>query len=96
MILLLTSHLFTGNNSEFTVRATNHSSSFENEHDNVLSSANKVYLKKIIAYSKVIYKNKKKGPKMEPCGTPWIIVIFSESKLLIETYCFLSDKYEEN
>ena len=97
MILFLISHWFTGINYEFTVREINFLSQFKKEQDNVLSSANKVCMKKSLHLGNSLIKTKKtKFPR-------WILVVlhrllefFSELKPLIETYYFLVDKYKEN
>ena len=39
---------------------------------------------------------KRRGPRMEPCGTPQVIDKFSEKVDLYLTRCFLSDKYDLN
>ncbi len=43
-----------------------------------------------------MYMINSKGPRMEPCGTPDVIVSDSDLFWLIWTYCFLSVKYDVN
>ena len=39
---------------------------------------------------------KRRGPRMEPCGTPQVILRFPEKVDLYLTRCFLSVKYDLN
>ena len=62
----------------------------------VVSSANKRANNLEAKGRSLIYRRKRRGPRIEPCGTPSIT---SVSKLFLpckETNCFLSDKYDLN
>ena len=38
----------------------------------------------------------KRGPSIDPCGTPHVIVQVIEFFTFISTYCFLFPRYEQN
>ena len=65
--------------------------------ESVLSSAYRMYLNWlehfVISYMKI--KNRR-GPKIDPCGTPHWISLWIESTLFIYTYCSLFVRYERN
>ena len=43
-----------------------------------------------------MYIKNKRGPKIEPCGTPQVIFIEEEKMPSKTTDCLREDKYEEN
>ena len=44
--------------------------------DKVLSSANKMYLKRLDELGRSLMKiRKRSGPKFDPWGTPWVILL---------------------
>ena len=47
----------------------------------------------VISFMKI--KNRR-GPKIDPCGTPHWITLACESTLFIDTYCSLFVRYERN
>ena len=65
--------------------------------ESVLSSAYGMYLNWlehfVISFMKI--KNRR-GPKIDPCGTPDWITLGFESTLFIDTYCSLFVRYERN
>ena len=40
----------------------------------------------------LIYIKKRRGPNIDPWGTPVVIISVADCVLLNSTYCFLSDK----
>ena len=41
-----------------------------------------------------MYRMNRIGPCIEPCGTPYLILLSFEDASLLETYCFLLLRYE--
>ena len=97
LILFRVSHLKTFVRFEDIVVWIKDVFEWSNLHKRLLSSANKVNLKKSVESGKSFIKIKNRiGPKMDPCGTPWVTDFKSESVSLIQTYCLRSDRYELN
>ena len=65
--------------------------------ESVLSSAYRMYLNWlehfVVSFMKI---NNRRGPKIDPCGTPHWISLGFESTLFIDTYCSLFVRYEQN
>ena len=103
VFLWLTASLFAWSHKETdsswfsTVRAMNSLSWLSKEHVKVLSSANKVKLKKGLHFGKsLMWMRNKSGPNIEPWGTPTVIGAGSEVLLLTDVYCCRFDKYDSN
>ena len=43
-----------------------------------------------------MYKMKRLGPSTEPCGTPWLTLVYEEDSSFTRTNWNLSDKYDLN
>ena len=83
--LLACSHLSTLHNSSFRVSIYFRYSCLSI--NTVVSSANKIENSKSEAREKSLtYKINSNNLKMEPCGTPWVIVFVSDYKLAYCTY----------
>ena len=59
----------------------------------LVSSANSMKVPKSeeLAIS-FMYRRKSSGPKTEPCGTPYLMIRFSDFSLRTSVYCVLFDK----
>ena len=63
----------------------------------VISSVKRVNLKKLEHFGKsLINIENKNGPRMEPCGTPQLIVCISDDLPFSKTHCLLYVKYDSN
>ena len=63
----------------------------------LVSSAKCLVVEKLMDLCRsLMYTRNNKGPRIEPCGTPCSITFRSESELLIDTYCFLLERYDWN
>ena len=59
----------------------------------VVSSANRIKLKSVLVFTKsLIYVRKRRGPRIDPCGTPVVICSISEFWLSKRTYCCLLER----
>jgi len=97
LILFMLSQCSTGFNSFSRVCLTSFSSKLSNLHVRVESSANKLNLKKSLQLGKSLIKiRNRRGPKIDPCGTPCDKGRIDEEVLFTETYCLRSDKYDWN
>ena len=91
--LFLVSHWLSGIKFCSTVRAMNPLSWFSKAQVTVLSSANSVNFKKLLQFGRsLINKRNKRGPKIDPCGTPWVILDFLEFTLFTDMFWSRLDK----
>ena len=96
-ILFAYNHLIIKNNSLFIIYAQRSVGAFSKEQVKVTSSAKRVNLKNRELYGKSLMKFKNNnGPDIQPCGTSQSIKRRSEMSSLMDTYCSLLDKYNQN
>ena len=97
LILFRDNHLSTSKSSFSSSALIIRVFEWSKEHVRVLSSANRVNLKNFEHSGKSLMKiRNKRGPNVDPCGTPYAIFSSDDTTLLVTTCCFLFCKYEKN